>query len=53
MTGYGFCGPMTAMGTVFNPKAEAAVAVGGYAAWQSAVTASTWWLVFGIRGVLQ
>lgn len=24
MTGYGFCGPMTAMGTVFDPKEEGA-----------------------------
>jgi hypothetical protein len=36
MTGYGFCGPQTAMGTTFAAKSEA---IGGayYAAWQSSV----------------
>jgi hypothetical protein len=28
MTGYGFCGPMTATGTVFDAKAETATATG-------------------------
>lgn len=27
MTGFGFCGPVTAMGTVFDPKAEAAAPI--------------------------
>jgi hypothetical protein len=28
VTGYGFCGPMTAMGTVFDAKAETEEVVG-------------------------
>jgi hypothetical protein len=46
VTGYGFIGPMTAMGTVFDPKDEATPepSVTGYAAWQSAVMASLWLL---------
>ena len=41
MTGYGFCGPMTAMGTTIDDKAEAASVVGYYAAWQSSVIQAT------------
>lgn len=37
MTGYGFCGPMTAMGTVFDAKSEGAAAVGYYPMYQSVI----------------